>query len=175
MTIGSAAMFTVTPDTLNANVYGYSIILGAGTGLVFNLGFTVSGVTIMAETGNALDLQRVISMQNLSQLGFQTLSLLIGGQVFQSLSFRNLSGVLGGMGLPDEEIRSAITGARSALFSRLSPSVQQEAITAITSAMSRVYILSMAAGAVTAICALLMKKEKLFRTGGQKVAVAGGA
>ncbi|KAK8129051.1 hypothetical protein PG984_010159 [Apiospora sp. TS-2023a] len=174
MTIGSAAMFTVTPETTNANVYGYSIILGAGTGLVFNLGFTVSGVTIMAETGNALDLQRVISMQNLSQLGFQTLSLLIGGQIFQSLSFRNLSEVLAGMGLSDEEIRSAITGARSALFSRLSPEVQQEAVAAINSAMSRVYILSIAAGAVTAICAVMMKKERLFLVGAQKLAVAGG-
>jgi hypothetical protein len=63
MTIGSATMITaVTPTTPVTNVYGYSIIFGAGTGLVFNLGFTVSGVTIMAETGNGLDLQRVISM-----------------------------------------------------------------------------------------------------------------
>ncbi|KAK8060924.1 hypothetical protein PG996_010854 [Apiospora saccharicola] len=175
MTIGSAAMFTVTPETSNANVYGYSIIVGAGTGLVFNLGFTVSGVTIMAETGDSLDLQRVISMQNLSQLGFQTLSLLIGGQIFQSLSFRNLSEVFGDMGLSDVDIRSAITGARSALFSRLSPEVQQEAIAAITSAMSRVYILSIAAGTVTAICALLMRKESLFPVGAQELAVAGGA
>ncbi|KAK6837902.1 hypothetical protein PG987_006183 [Apiospora arundinis] len=175
MTVGGAAMFTVTPETLSANVYGYSIILGAGTGLVFNLGFTVSGVTIMAKTGNGLDLQRVISMQNLSQLGFQTLSLLIGGQIFQSLSFKNLSRVLGDMGLSDQEIRSGITGTRSALFSRLSPEVQQEAIAAITDAMSRVYILSIVTGAITAICALPMKKEKLFPSGAQKVAIAGGA
>ncbi|KAK8054667.1 hypothetical protein PG994_009734 [Apiospora phragmitis] len=175
MTVGGATMFTVTPETMAANVYDYCIILGAGTGLVFNLGFTVSGVTIMAETGNGLDLQRVISMQNLSQLGFQTMSLLIGGQIFQSLSFQNLSKVFDGMGLSDEEIRSAITGTRSALFSRLSPEVQQEAIAAITNAMSRVYILSMAAGSITAICALLMKKEKLFLAGAQQMAIAGGA
>ncbi|KAK6852072.1 MFS transporter [Apiospora arundinis] len=175
MTVGGAAMFTVTPETLSANVYGYSIILGAGTGLVFNLGFTVSGVTIMAKTGNGLDLQRVISMQNLSQLGFQTLSLLIGGQIFQSLSFKNLSRVLGDMGLSDQEIRSGITGTRSALFSRLSPEIQQEAIAAITDAMSRVYILSIATGAITTICALLMKKEKLFPSGAQMAAIAGGA
>lgn len=94
MTIGSTAMFTATPDTPVANIYGYSIILGAGTGLVSNLGFTVSGVTIMTKTSNALDLQRVTSMQNLSLLGFQTISLLVGGQVFQTLSMKNLAQVL---------------------------------------------------------------------------------
>jgi hypothetical protein len=175
MAIGSATMFTVTPNTPIANVYGYSVILGAGTGLVFNLGFTISGVTIMAETGNGLDLQRVISMQNLSQLGFQTMSLLIGGQIFQSLSMKNLTHVLDGLGLSQAEIRSAIAGTRSAVFTRLSPSLQEEATMAITNAMSRVYILSIAASAITVICAMLMKKEKLFPTTDQRTGIAGGA
>jgi hypothetical protein len=164
MTIGSATMFTMIPTTPVANVYGYSIILGAGTGLVFNLGFTVSGVTIMAETGNGLDLQRVISMQNLSQLGFQTLSLLIGGQIFQSLSMKNLTQVLSGLGLSQAEIRSAIAGTRSAVFTRLSPNRQEQAIMAITNAMSRIYILSIVVSVITVICAMPMKKAKLFPT-----------
>lgn len=175
MTIGSATMFTVDSNTPMAFVYGYSIILGAGTGLVFNLGFTVAGVTIMAETGNGLDLQRVNSMQNLSQLGFQTLSLLIGGQVFQSLSRRNLTHALSGLGLSQADIGNAITGTRSALFARLSPAMQEKAITAITNAMRQVYILSMIAGAVTAVCAMLMKKEKLFSNASEKMVIAGGA
>lgn len=168
-------MFTVDTGTPVANVYGYSIILGAGTGLVFNLGFTVSGVTIMTETGSGLDLQRVISMQNLSQLGFQTLSLLIGGQIFQSLAMRNLKQALGGLGFSQQDIRNAITGTRSALFSHLSPAVQEDAIAAITNAMSRVYILSIAAGAIMTISALLMKKEKLFSNTAESTIIAGGA
>jgi hypothetical protein len=114
-------MFTVTPETNVANVYGFSIILGAGTGLVFNLGFTVASLTIIVKTGNGLDLQRVISMQNLSQLEFQTLSFLIGGQIFQSPSFKNISRALSCMRLSKAEIRIAVTGTRSAVFMRLSP------------------------------------------------------
>ncbi|KAK9482962.1 hypothetical protein V1527DRAFT_492278 [Lipomyces starkeyi] len=91
MLVGSATMYTVNTDTPKANVYGYSIMLGAGTGLVFNLGFTFASITMMAQTGSGLDVQRVSSMQNLSQLGFQTVSLLIGGQIFQGLSMRNLN------------------------------------------------------------------------------------
>ena len=173
--IGGATLFTVNPDTALANVYGYSIIIGAGTGLVFNLGFTVAGVTIMENTGNGLDVQRVISMQNLSQLGFQTLSLLIGGQMFQELSVRNLTGILGPLGFDSGEIRNAVAGTRSTLFAGLTPEVQKQATAAITQAMSRVYALSIATGAITVICALLMKKEKLFKNSGEKIDVAEGA
>ncbi|KAL9640245.1 MAG: hypothetical protein Q9164_000391 [Protoblastenia rupestris] len=158
-----------------ANVYGYSIIIGAGTGLVFNLGFTVSSVTTMERTGNGLDVQRVISMQNLSQLGFQTLSLLIGGQMFQSLSVKNLTRVLGPLGYSQGEIRNAVAGTRSVLFQRLTPAVQEEAVAAIINALSRVYALSIATGGVTVICAMLMKKEKLFKNAQDRMAVAGEA
>ncbi|KAK6078467.1 MFS drug efflux [Seiridium cupressi] len=162
MTVGSATMYTVKPSTPMANVYGYSIILGAGTGLVFNLGFTVASVTVMTKTGSSLDIQHVLSMQNLSQLGFQRMSLLIGGQIFQSLSMRNLTQVFDGLGFSQADIRNAITGTQSTLFTSLSPSLQGQAISAVTSAMSQVYVLSIAASVITVISAMLMKKERLF-------------
>jgi uncharacterized protein YutE (UPF0331/DUF86 family) len=88
---------------------------------------------------------------------------------------KNLTHVLDGLGLSQAEIRSAIAGTRSAVFTRLSPSLQEEATMAITNAMSRVYILSIAASAITVICAMLMKKEKLFPTTDQRTGIAGGA
>ncbi|KAK9777569.1 putative MFS drug efflux transporter protein [Seiridium cardinale] len=174
MKIGSATMYTVKPSTPMANVYGYSIVLGAGTGLVFNLGFTVASVTTMTKTGSSLDVQHVLSMQNLSQLGFQTMSLLIGGQIFQSLSMRNLTQVFDGLGFSQADIRNAITGSQSTLFTSLNPSIQEQAITAVTSAMSQVYVLSIAASAITVIDAILMKKERLFPAAAGKTVVAGG-
>lgn len=175
MLVGSATMFTVGPHTPIANVYGYSIILGAGTGFVFNLGFTVAGVTMMTKTGSGLDVQRVLSMQNLSQLGFQTICLLVGGQIFQSLSMKDLTRILSGMGFSESEIRSAVAGTASTLFESLDPALQEQAIAAITNAMSRVYILSIAAGAITIIVALLLKKEKLFQGKEDVMVIAGGA
>ncbi len=174
MTIGGATMYTVDSNTAIANVYGYSIILGAGTGLCSNLGFTVSGVTIMKETSSTLEVQRVISMQNLSQLGFQTVSLLMGGQIFQSLSVQNLNRVLSGLGFSQADIRSAISGTQSTLLKSLSPSLQKEAIAGILEAMSQVYILSFSTGAITVVSALLMKKGKLFPKGSDKMMIAGG-
>lgn len=175
MTVGSATMFTVDIDTSMANVYGYSILLGAGTGLVFQAAYTVGGVKTMLRTGSGLDVQRVISMLNLSQLGLQMGSLLIGGQIFQSLAMKNLTHALRGLGLSQQDLRRAIAGTQSTLFASLSPSMKKQAITAITNAMSRVYIISITAGAITVICAMLMKKERLFPAAAPAMVIAGGA
>ncbi|OKL64257.1 hypothetical protein UA08_00397 [Talaromyces atroroseus] len=175
MTVGSATMYTVNPNTSIANVYGYTIMLGAGTGLVFNLGFTVASITIMAQTGSDLDVQRVSSMQNLSQLGFQTVSLLIGGQIFQSFSMKNLTHVLNGQGFSQEDIRSVIMGTQSALFDSLNPSLQTQAIKAITDAISKVYILSIVSGAIMLIVVMVMPKGKLFPAKEDTVVPASGA
>ncbi|KAH8596288.1 major facilitator superfamily domain-containing protein [Bisporella sp. PMI_857] len=174
MAVGGATMYTVVPSTSMGKVYGYSIILGAGTGLIFQAGYTVGGVKTIMRTGSGLDVQRVISMLNLSQLGFQMGSLLIGGQIFQSVAMKNLTHVLRGQGFSQADIRRAIAGAQSTLFEKLSPEIKDQATAGITAAMSRVYIISIAAGAFTVICAAVMKKERLF-SGAPPPAIAGGA
>lgn len=175
MTCGAVTMYTVDNHTPTANVYGYSIMLGAGTGIVFNLGFTVASITMMQQTGSGLDVQRVSSMQNLSQLGWQLTSLLIGGQITQGLSFRNLSKVLAGYGFSDEEIRQAAAGTSSALFSRLSLEVQEKAIVAITDSLSKVYILSIISGVAMIIVTVFLPKGRLFLSPAEKSAAVTSA
>jgi hypothetical protein len=162
MTAGSVAMYTVNSDTLPQYVYGYSILLGAGTGFVFNLGFSIASIKMFQQTGSGLDVQRVSSMQNLSQLGWQLVSLLIGGQMMQELSFKNLTNVLDGMGFSEKEIRKAAAGTSSQLFDSLGASLQKEAISAITDVISKIYILSIISGVAVIVAALFLPKEKLF-------------
>ncbi|KAH6866266.1 putative efflux pump antibiotic resistance protein [Thelonectria olida] len=175
MTIGAATMYTVDSSTPTGNVYGYSILLGAGTGIVFNLGFTVASITMLQQTGSGLDVQRVSSMQNLSQLGWQLISLLIGGQVMQELSFRNLSKVLDGMGFTEREIRQAAAGTSSDLFDSLSPSVQDQAINAITDAINKIYILSIISGAAMVVVTIFLPKKPLFPKQEEKTDAASSA
>lgn len=169
-------MYTVDINTGMSNVYGYSVLLGAGTGLIFQAGYTVGGVKTMMRTGSGLDVQRVISMLNLSQLGFQMGSLLIGGQIFQSLAMKNLTRVLNGQGFSQEEIRSAVAGTASTLFGSLSPDLKQAATSAIVDAIRKVYIISIVAGGITVVCAVFMKKERLFpKAAAPDMVIAGGA
>jgi hypothetical protein len=87
---------------------------------------------------------------------------------------KNLTHVLRGQGFSQADIRRAIAGAQSTLFEKLSPEIKDQATAGITAAMSRVYIISIAAGAFTVICAAVMKKERLF-SGAPPPAIAGGA
>lgn len=175
MLTGSATMYTINIDTNMSNVYGYSVLLGAGTGLIFQAGYTVGGVKTMMRTGSGLDVQRVISMLNLSQLGFQMGSLLIGGQIFQSLAMKNLTHVLEGQGFSQDEIRGAVAGTASNIFSSLSPDLKQAAISGIVDAISDVYSISIAAGTITLICAVFMKKERLFHNAAAPNMVVAGS
>ncbi|KAI9684601.1 MAG: hypothetical protein M1822_005689 [Bathelium mastoideum] len=174
MTIGGATMYTVRTDTSAAKIYGYSLLLGTGTGLSFQSAYTVGPVKTFMKTGSGADIQHVISMLNLSQLSFQLGALLICGQIFQSLAVRNLDKVLHGSGFSAEDIRAAVAGTQSKVLESVSPALKQQAIDAITDAMGKVYILSFSVGAVAVVCALLLPKEKLFNASTPRIA-AGGA
>lgn len=162
MTVGSALMYTVDIDTHAGNVYGYSILLAVGSGLTFQAGYTLAGIKPSLKGWSAKDVQGAISLQNISQIGGTLLSLLISGQIFQSLAFKNLEKVLGGQGFTIAQIRSAVAGTQSTLFQELSPELAAASTQAITEAIRRVYILSISTGGVSIIAALLMKKERLF-------------
>lgn len=163
MTLGGSLMYTIQTDSSPGKVYGYSILIALGSGLTFNAAYAIAGIKAAQKNWSQKDIQSAVSLQNVSQIGGTLLSLLISGQVFQSYSFQNLKRVLEGVDLnfSDAEIRGAVTGTQSLLFARLSDGVKQQAIEAIMEAMKRVYILSIVAGVLSLLCALVMKKERL--------------
>ena len=162
MTVGGALMYTITSSSPPANVYGFSILLAVGSGLTFQAGYTIARVKASLSGWNEKDIQSVISLQNISQISGTLIPLVISGQIFQTYAYQNLQAVLSGQGFSDTDIRNAVSGAQSELFSKLSPAVASMAIDAIIQAMRKVYILSIAADGVSIVCAVLMKRERLF-------------
>ena len=171
MTVGGALMYTIKISSPSSNIYGYSVLIAIGSGLTYQAGYAIAGVKVSLKGWSGRDVQSAISLQNISQIGGTLLSLLLSGQVFQSLARKNLKRALSGEGFSDMDISSAITGTQSTVFDRLTPQLAESATQAITEAMSRVYILSITAGVLSLVSALLMKKERLF---GVKVATGGG-
>lgn len=171
MTVGAALMYTVKTSSPSANIYGYSVLIAIGSGLTYQAGYAIAGVKVSLLGWSGKDIQSAISLQNISQIGGTLLSLLISGQVFQSIARNNLKHALSGDGFSDVDISSAIAGTQSAVFDRLSPKQAESVTQAITDAMRRVYILSIAAGALSLVSALLMKKERLL---GVKPTAGGG-
>jgi hypothetical protein len=156
-------MFTITLDSPAPHIYGYSVLIAFGCGMSFNLGYTVAGVKMALKGGSAHDVNLVVTMQNISQLGGTLMSLLISGQVFQSYSFKNLKVVLSGEGLSDDQIRSCIAGTRSTILTSLSPDLARGATEAITKAISKLYVLLIIAGGLCLLGSLFMKHERLFK------------
>ena len=160
-TIGGALMVTITETTPIAKVYGYSVLIAIGTGLSIQMGYAIATVKVGMKLGPD-EVSNAVSLQNVSQVGSTLIALVISGQVFQSLAFNKMKDVLVGQGFSDSQIRDAVAGTHSVVFHTISPELKEKAVEAITSAISRVWVLCVVAGAVSLCIAPLMKRERLF-------------
>ncbi|ETS88226.1 hypothetical protein PFICI_02054 [Pestalotiopsis fici W106-1] len=158
MTLGGSLLYVyLKPSTPAGHIYGFTVIVGVGTGLALQLGYAVA--TLKVPSG---DIVNAINMQNVSQIGSTAICLVIGGQVFQSVAVRNLSVVLAGQGFSPEEIQNAVSGTQSVLFQHLSDELRSAAVDAITGAMQTAFVLVIVAGGLQTLAAVTMKRERLF-------------
>ncbi|DAA73058.1 TPA_exp: Uncharacterized protein A8136_4983 [Trichophyton benhamiae CBS 112371] len=155
--IGSALMSTVGVDTPVGNIYGYSIIIGIGTGLGVQASYGVAAAKVKED-----EVQHAINYINLAQIGAETISITVAGTIFQQLAFKNLSKYLAGRGYTSAELIAAIAGTQSIILQNGSEEVRSLAIEAIVEAMKKVYISMIAAGALQVICSVFLPREKLF-------------
>ncbi|OQU94038.1 hypothetical protein CLAIMM_00458 [Cladophialophora immunda] len=147
--------------------FGYympCILFGVGSGCAMQSAYSVAATKVPPhETAAA------IGFINVAQTGTIVVALAIAGSVFQNVAFdnlkRGLAGVSGGTNATrysDAEIRNAIAGTQSVIFQQGNAEVREAAVGAIIGAIDSVYIMGIAAGAVTLVAALLMRRERLF-------------
>lgn len=124
---GSLIVVYLKSSTSISIIYGLSIINAVGTGLTTQLGYAVASLVVEPqEVGDA------ISLQNLSQLGANLISLVIAGQIFQAEAVENLERVLAGTNYSHQGIVDAVSGAQSTLFQQISGKLRDQAVNAIT-------------------------------------------
>ncbi|PKY04935.1 hypothetical protein P168DRAFT_289785 [Aspergillus campestris IBT 28561] len=132
--------------------------MAIGTGITMQLGYAVASLKVPPS-----DIFSAINLQNVAQIGATVLCLVIAGQVFQSTTVRNLTGVLAGRGFSETEIHGAVAGTQSPLFESLSGDLRDDAVGAITASMQRAFVVPLVAGGVDLVGSLLMKRERLFK------------
>jgi DMSO reductase anchor subunit len=152
-------MYTVTEKTSISAIYGYSALLGIGGGCINQAAYSIVPTKVVPAWHH---IPASIGFVNVAQIGGIMHSLAISGVVFQNYAFKNLSLVLAGLSFSESEIRSAISGTESTIFASIDPTTKAAAISAIVQAMRKVYILSIAAGAICLLCSFAMRREKLF-------------
>jgi hypothetical protein len=133
------------------------VITAIGSGIAMLTGFSIASLTTKPENASA-----ALSLQNVSQLGAQTIALVIAGQIFHSAAIKNLRSVLAGQNFSPEDIESAVAGVQSKVLDEVQGKLREEVISALINAMQKVFILIPVAGGVMLLAALCMKREKIF-------------
>jgi MFS family permease len=155
--IGGSLMYTVDVDTSNAAIYGYSVLTAIGAGASQQAAYSIAQAKVSVNR-----IADAIGFINTAQIGSIVIALTITGTVFQSLGFRHVSAALEGLDFSPAQIHAALAGAKSDVFTTVSPAVREKVVEGIVKAISDAYILVIVAGAVTLVSSLLMKREKLF-------------
>lgn len=153
--IGSALMLTVDQDTSVVNIYGYTVLIGAGVGMYLQASFSVAQAVVEPE-----DVPPAVGFITCAQFLGITMALAIANTVFLNQSAEGIQAIL--PDVPREDITAAIEGAASDLVNSLSPDLQKRVLGVIVDAISTSYSLVIAAGALVTVLSLLMKREKLF-------------
>ncbi|KAM0130367.1 hypothetical protein ACHAO1_007959 [Botrytis cinerea] len=158
---GGAAMTTVTTSTNAGSIYGWSILIAIGCGMITQASYSIAPA-ILGRDGRGQEVPASIGYINVAQIGGVVIGLAVSGTVFQSTAFKNVNAAFAGKGFSADQIRSAIAGSQSALFQSVSQELRDKAIEGIVQAIDKTYYLVVAGAALTLLLSFLLKREKLF-------------
>jgi hypothetical protein len=158
-TIGAMLMSVVSEQTSTSQIYGSTILLGFGIGLVLQASFSV--VQAIVPTAKISDAVGFIACAQVSSL---TILLAIANSVFLNEAQTGIRTVLTDVLL--STIQGAIAGVGSRFVVLLLPEMRNMVIKAIVQAMGKVYILGISAGVFLTLLSLGMRRERLFLTAG---------
>ncbi|KAK2759174.1 hypothetical protein FQN54_003274 [Arachnomyces sp. PD_36] len=154
--IGGVLLSRIEPDTSEAKIYGFEILVGIGTGCFIQAGYAViQAVVPPAEMAYA------ISFMMLAQLGGIAFGLAIAGAVFINKAIAGLAVLL-----PDvsrSELQLAISGTSGEYFSSLSGEIRSQSIDIIVGALRAVFIPVYVAAALSLVLSVCFTQRKLFK------------
>ena len=117
--IGSALLYTVDVETSNVKVYGYSILIGTGTGFFLQLSFSVVQFLVPPEF-----IPKAIKFITFGQLGAPSLVLALVNAVFLNEAGKSIARSFSD--IPRGTIISIPSGVGSDTFARLNQGTQQQ-------------------------------------------------
>jgi hypothetical protein len=153
---GGACMFTLDATTTQTKVYGYEILIAAGSGLTFQNAYAIAAAKVAKEDKNS-----AIGFINVAQMGSTAIALSIAGSLYENVGFKFLKENLGQFGLLEPEIRSALAGLESPLLLTASGQVKELAVEAVARTISKLFAMVIASGALGLVSALGLRWEKL--------------
>jgi hypothetical protein len=155
--VSSAVMYKLLkPSAPNGLVYGISVLSGIGGGISQQVAYSVVQAKVPANR-----VADAVNMVNIAQIGAMTLGLTVASNIFQNVGFQKVNSALQGLNFSTEDVRSALAGAKSEIFSQVDAAVRAKMIDGIVKTIADIYIMIIAAGSILVVTSLLMKRERL--------------
>jgi hypothetical protein len=155
MTVGAALMYTVTAESSNSAVYGYSSLIGIGVGVLVQAGFAIAQALVTIK-----EIPEAVGFITCGQITGITLSIAVANSIFLNKAESGIAPLL--PNASSAEIQAAITGVGSSLVNSLPADTKAAVLDAIIRAMSKAYIGVISAGALAIVLSLFLKRERLF-------------
>lgn len=158
MLTASFPIVTIKWDTPTANVYGYTILLGAGIGC-----YQSAGVAVATSIAPRSEANHAVSIMTIAQVSGILAALCVTGAIFQNLVLTKVAAVLPGRPLSD--IVELTTGTSSSLFRGLSPELKEAVISQVTDSIRNVFIYVLAVSALGLVLSVTLSVSDLTSSG----------
>ncbi|KAI4159810.1 MAG: hypothetical protein LQ342_006321 [Letrouitia transgressa] len=155
ITIGSSLMYTIDSNTSASAVYGYSVLIGIGTGSYLQASYGVSQALVEPH-----DLPNAVGFISIGQSVGVVVFLAIAGTVFSNEAIKAIIPIL--PNVPESEVEAAIAGTSSGIFDTLDTDTRARVVEVIIKNLDKVYGVVIAGGALTLVLALFLPRKKLF-------------
>jgi len=166
LTIGGSLMYAlVDASTPPSRIYGFSVLIAIGSGISQQAAYSIAPAKVGFQRASD-----AVGFINVAQIGAVVIALTISYATFQNIGYSHVSAALAGQGFSADDIHAALAGAKSGIFTSVTPELRQAVINGIVKAISDGYILVIVSGIVTLITSIFLRWERLFMEAG-----AGGA
>ncbi|KAL9052028.1 MAG: hypothetical protein Q9162_005647 [Coniocarpon cinnabarinum] len=155
---GGALFYTIDINTSTSAIYGYSVLVAIGAGSVSQASISICQAKVAPS-----ELAAATQFVGFGQIGGITLALAIANCIFINRAIIGIERVI--PSAPHTEVVTAVSGTGGAFFATLDPTTREDVLKAIVAAISDCYVMVIAAGCLTTVLAIFMKRERLFIDG----------
>jgi len=145
--IGGALMYTVDERTSAARVYGYSVLIGSGSGAYIQMPFNAAQGFVKPRM-----IPAAVGLITCAQLAAPAIALSIANSVFLNRAVAQLNLILP----PDAPTLQLVSGVGSEYLSSRDREKQAEVLHVIVQSMSNSYILIITSGALTLLASTFL-------------------
>ncbi|KAB8069922.1 major facilitator superfamily domain-containing protein [Aspergillus leporis] len=151
---GTALMYTVDLNTSNAKIYGYCILVGAGSGC-----YVVAGFPVVQSLVALKDIPNAVGAMAISQDLGMVVFLAMAGSIYQNLALQKVAQAMPALNAAD--ITNLIAGTSSRTYKALSEGERALVTPQITDAMSNVWLFFLVAGILSFVLTPPLGKTRL--------------